>query len=195
MLEGPLHPAADPSKHSNFCNYFRLVRDGETLDSEQLEDFGLARRELFNDTVSRANMVVTTLSNTGDYTLWEHFLPNVIILDEASRALEPDVWNILGNYNAAASFLVIGDDSQLQPVVMSGQKKRASKSGDNSFSRQLKLSYFARCKHLGRPSVLSNVQYRMMEPIGTMMSNLFYSGSLRNAIGTEIAARRHLCTN
>ena len=48
---------------------------------------GIAPRNMLDDTIKRASVVVTTLSNTGEFSLLKHFNPHVVILDEAELGL------------------------------------------------------------------------------------------------------------
>lgn len=75
---------------------FEDTKRGEKFDIDTAKAFGLARRNLIDDTISRADIIITTLSNTGEASLVKHLNPNLIILDEAARALEIDMWNVLG---------------------------------------------------------------------------------------------------
>lgn len=132
-------------------------------------------------------MIVTTLSNTGDFAIYDNFQPAVILLDEASRALEPDMWNLIGNYNAH-SLVMIGDDAQLQLNIMSAQNGDGG-SYPNPFSDQLNMSYFAKSKLLGREFVMLKVQYRMIPEIANMISKTFYGEQLANSLETRIFSR------
>ena len=75
------------------------MKDDRRLDREERAHFGLAPGNLINDIIRKANVIVTTLSNTEEPSLVINFLSNVIILDEATLAVEPDMWNIFGNYD------------------------------------------------------------------------------------------------
>ena len=121
------------------------------------------------------------MSNSGDAGCYAAFHPHLIIVDEATRAVEPDMWNILGNY-AKTPLVLIGDEAQLRPVVM-------STLNENGFMQPLRVSFFQRLKMLGHPSVLFKIQYRMVAPVGTMISTLFYRGRLINGAGTALASR------
>lgn len=88
-------------KSTGFIFHFFIFRDGFSrlsegivIDPEESQQFGVAHRELLNVTMRHASVVVTTLCNPGDYTLYEYFKPSVIIMDEASRATELDMWNV-----------------------------------------------------------------------------------------------------
>ena len=180
-LAEPRHPRANSKRHSVFAAYFNRVAAEEVLDNRDQKAYGEARRVLREHTLSLANVVVTTLSNTGDASIYTSFIPQLIVMDEATRAVELDVWNILGNY-PKTNTVMIGDENQLLPVVQ-------STVDNNGFGRQLRLSLFQRLKRLGHPSVQFDIQYRMVAPIATMVSKWFYSGQLHNGEGIELSAR------
>lgn len=95
------------------------------------------------------------------------------MLDEASKPTEPESWNILANYRPRA-FIFVGDHQQLKPVVMSRPDR-------NNFAGQLSISLFARIRLAGYPGIMFNEQHRMHPAIARLVSEVFYSGALRDA--------------
>ena len=154
---------------------------GDPLDEADAKAYTIHKNALRTHTLSIANAIVTTVTNSGDAALYSVFNPCLVVIDEATRAVEPDMWNILGHYPSAA-LLMVGDEAQLPPVVLSDNK-------DNGFSSPLRMSLFLRLKLLGIPSVLLHEQYRMVEDIGSMVSNVFYHGQLTNGPGTKLQDR------
>jgi len=104
-----------------------------------------------------------------------HF--DVALIDEAGQLTIPA---ILGALRFARSFILVGDEKQLPPLVLS---KEAGAQG-------LSVSLFSTLKQLDeqhrqeRPQEVSacvplRVQYRMHETISSFASRSFYSGQLR----------------
>lgn len=66
-----------------------------------------------------ADIIVTTVSNTGDTAI---YLFGFQVIPHSGRqsqlSPEPNMWNVLGNYNPAA-LVMIGNKKQLPPLVMS----------------------------------------------------------------------------
>lgn len=174
-------PMADIKRHGRFRYLYDQQRANVSLDKDEQKSFGIARQALRKRTLELAHVVITTASNAGDHSLYSTFKPALIVVDEASRLLEADSWNLLGNYNKTP-LIMIGDENQLRPVV-------ASTSENNGFLYSMQVSLFHRLKLLGHPSVLLNVQYRMLDVIGNMVSDLFYARKLTNGSGTDLASR------
>jgi ABC-type uncharacterized transport system fused permease/ATPase subunit len=62
------------------------------------------------------------------------FKPSLIVLDEATWALEPDMWKALENYSNTP-LIMIGDKTQLRLVVVSTHK-------DEEVRESIRLSSF-----------------------------------------------------
>lgn len=122
-------------------------------------------------TLSLADVVVTTVSNSGDAALLGFYNPHLIVVDEANRVTELDMCNILGNYDPA-TLLLIGDEKQLPPVVQ-------SKREENGVGNLLHLSLFRRLVILDHTCVLLRVQYRMVDVISDMIFSRFPCGTLK----------------
>jgi hypothetical protein len=99
----------------------------------------------------------------------------------SSRFLEADTWNVLGNY-AKTPLVLIGDEAQLRLVML-------STSDDNEFVYSMKLFLFHRLKLLRHSFVMLNVQYRMIDIMRTMISNLLYERNLVNDSDTDLSSR------
>ena len=95
------------------------------------------------------------------------------ILDESAKAVETEVNPILG-HNACEDFLFIGDPQQLPPLFKGEDK-------DNNLSPQRRLSLFERLVHNGFRHIMLNEQFRMVEEIASIVSEVFYKGQLRTA--------------
>lgn len=91
IAEGPDHPKANADAHEVFVNCFEDMKRGQKFDVDAAKAFGLARRNLIDNTISKSNIIITTLSNTGEASLVKHFNPNVINRHvECPGKLRPD---------------------------------------------------------------------------------------------------------
>lgn len=88
--------------------------------------------------------------NFEDALLYSIFRPQLVILNKATKAIKPNMYNILGNY-LQISLVMVGNKAQLSPVALSDSKT-------NSFSSLLQM-LFQQLKLLSQPSVLLNKQY------------------------------------
>jgi DNA replication ATP-dependent helicase Dna2 len=103
-----------------------------------------------------------------------HF--DIAIIDEAGQLTIPA---ILGALRFAKRFILVGDEKQLPPLVLS-QKAAAAGLADSLFSYLKQLDYDYRKEHPGAisASVHLRVQYRMNRWISHFASRVFYEGQL-----------------
>lgn len=121
-----------------------------------------------------ANVTGMTCNRLGAYYFegdTEYF--DVVIIDEVCKATLPE---ILMPLTVADKAILVGDPKQLPPVFCSEEIEVIQRL--EHFDLQ-KLFYindlFSICKH-----VMLDTQYRMVDEIGTMVSDLFYQGILKN---------------
>ena len=92
---------------------------------------------------------------------------DVCIVDEAGQILEPVC---LGPLRSATSFVLVGDDNQLPPLVVSGAAQKGGMA-DSLFSR-LARAHPVAVQHL-------TFQYRMNRDIMSVCNALVYEGQLK----------------
>ncbi|RAH59268.1 hypothetical protein BO85DRAFT_511985 [Aspergillus piperis CBS 112811] len=98
------------------------------------------------------------------------FRPELIVIDEAARASEADLWPVFANYGPRG-YLMIGDPFQLHPVVESTpQNSPLYAVSATSIFRRLHMNGMLLC--------MVDVQYRMASMLGDLVSQLFYQGWL-----------------
>lgn len=140
--------------------------------------------------VGQSKVVLATLHGAGGHQLrGERF--DVVIIDEASQALEAACWiPLLG----AAKVVLAGDHLQLPPTVKSSSSSapapsRNGNSKDSSSSSidpkvkvsgNLELTLFTRLLSLHGPSIkrMLTTQYRMHRLISSFPSTELYEGKL-----------------
>jgi DNA replication ATP-dependent helicase Dna2 len=102
---------------------------------------------------------------------------DVAIIDEAGQLTVPA---ILGALRFAKRFILVGDEKQLPPLVMSEKAAGAGlKDSLFSFLKQLDYDYTKSHPREDSACVSLKVQYRMNTPISQFASDIFYGGALR----------------
>lgn len=104
---------------------------------------------------------------------------DVCILDEASKALATES---LVPMSLALSWILVGDEKQLPPFVDAALDDRAILREYSLDRRDLEDTGFARFSTLLPPANIKHLtsQYRMAKPIGDLISECFYGGSLQS---------------
>jgi superfamily I DNA and/or RNA helicase len=102
-------------------------------------------------------------------------------VNEVTRSLKVDIWNILSNY-VKKLLLLIDDDAQLRSIILND-------SNQNEFVYSMLMSLFHRLKLLRHSSMLLKTQYRMLNVIENMISTLFYDQRLKNDHETNLISR------
>ncbi|KGO48656.1 hypothetical protein PEX1_002750 [Penicillium expansum] len=158
------------------------------------DDLKLLRKEFrqreskcVDNLVRESSVVLATLHGAGGHQLKNQKF-DVVIIDEASQALEAQCWiSLLG----ADKVVLAGDHLQLPPTVKStGQKDKASKGTDEKTDTNtdietlkgvsLERTLFDRLLALHGPGIkrMLTTQYRMHEKIMRFPSDELYDGKL-----------------
>ena len=134
-------------------------------------------RGCVNELVRGSKVVLATLHGAGGYQL-RNTTFDVVIIDEASQALEAQCWIPL---LSAKKVILAGDHLQLPPTIKSTQPKNTS-SKDPSILKNisLEITLFDRLLSLHGPSIkrLLTTQYRMHELIMRFPSSALYDDKL-----------------
>lgn len=134
-------------------------------------------RRCVGDLVGRSKVVLATLHGSGGHQLrGERF--DVVIIDEASQALEAQCWvALLG----ASKAVCAGDHLQLPPTIKSLNSSSKEKSkGPSPKAPTLETTLFDRLLALHGPSIkrMLTTQYRMHEKIMRFPSDELYDSKL-----------------
>lgn len=143
-------------------------------------------RRCVSSLVAGSKVVLATLHGAGGFQLrGEQF--DVVVIDEASQALEAQCWVPL---LAASKAICAGDHLQLPPTIKSLnlKKKGSSKKGKDATDGEegvvkgatLETTLFDRLLELHGPSIkrMLTTQYRMHEKIMRFPSDELYEGKL-----------------
>ena len=118
--------------------------------------------------LNSSDIILSTINNSADERLEDFDFP-IVIIDEATQALEPDC--LLTLYHGAEMVVLIGDEKQLGPTVIS---KEAEASG-------LDISLFERlCYYYKGSNFISTLkeQYRMHEFLYRFSNDKFYDNEI-----------------
>ena len=135
-------------------------------------------KQCVNTLVGGSKVVLATLHGAGGFQLRnEEF--DVVIIDEASQALEAQCWIPL---LSAKKVILAGDHLQLPPTIKSTPSKPAPKpdSPTTNSTLTLETTLFDRLLTLHGPSIkrMLKIQYRMHEKIMRFPSDNMYSSAL-----------------
>lgn len=162
----------------------RKARDACATGSIKFSELVETEKRITKKILEKADVVVGTCVGCGRDELQELRFQFVVV-DEATQASEPDVLiplSITINNGIQAQLVLVGDQHQLPPTVLSRKQGKIVRMG-------LETSLFLRLWRNGIDTQLLNVQYRMHPQISKFPSVHFYFKRLLNGIG---AAERPL---
>lgn len=119
--------------------------------------------------ITNADVVVCTCDTSGARVL-DELVFNTVLIDEASQATEPEV--LVPITHGAQRVILVGDQCQLQPVVLSGQCKQCG----------LDCSLFERLIRIGMNTSLLRTQYRMHPILSAFSNHVFYNDKLKDGV-------------
>ncbi|PFX23271.1 uncharacterized protein LOC111333194 [Stylophora pistillata] len=138
--------------------------------SDKKDRNGRIDRKVAKKILESCKIVCTTLISAGS-SLLDGFVFKRVLVDEASQATEPA--NLVSLSHGCEKLVLVGDDKQLPPMVLS----EIAKGPD-----LLTCSMFSRLRKEGVPVRMLNVQYRMHPSIALFPSRQFYDGKLINGV-------------
>lgn len=155
------------------------------------KEFRERESKCVNNLVTESSVVLATLHGAGGHQLKNQKF-DVVIIDEASQALEAQCWISL---LSADKVVLAGDHLQLPPTVKStGQKPKKAKEAAQPPEQTLKgvsleRTLFDRLLALHGPGIktMLTTQYRMHETIMRFPSDELYEGKL--IAGEAVKAR------
>ncbi|OIW35059.1 DNA helicase [Coniochaeta ligniaria NRRL 30616] len=146
---------------------------------ELRKEYRERERKCVSNLVGGSKVVLATLHGSGGYQVrGEQF--DVVIIDEASQALEAQCWVAL---LSAKKAVCAGDHLQLPPTIKSlnsKSKPKKPKDGEAATGTGLETTLFDRLLALHGPSIkrMLTTQYRMHEKIMRFPSDELYEGKL-----------------
>ncbi|KAI0160364.1 DNA helicase [Xylariaceae sp. FL1272] len=145
---------------------------------ELRKEFRQRERTCIDTLVKNSKVVLATLHGAGGHQIKDQKF-DVVIIDEASMALEAQCWVPL---LTAKKAVFAGDHCQLPPTVMSKNSKTKANKGDDEVIKgvSLETTLFDRLLSLHGPSIkrMLTTQYRMHEAIMRFPSDQLYESKL-----------------
>jgi len=146
---------------------------------ELRKEFREREKKCVSTLVKGSKVVLATLHGAGGYQLKDEDF-DVVIIDEASQALEAQCWVPL---LSACKVILAGDHLQLPPTIKSLNSKTKPKAKDEEGlikGMTLETTLFDRLLKLHGPEikVMLTIQYRMHEKIMRFPSDELYEGKL-----------------
>lgn len=157
----------------NFRTILRQYQETETVDQQDQAVFRLQYQMMVRRVFDLSYIVLATCNNSASADLVSAYLPDVIIIDEASRAAEIESLIPIGNNPSAKRVVLVGDHKQLAPV--------GPLYDENEFGLQRCLSLFERLLRLNYPSSVLTEQYRATTDIMDFYATYIYDGNLTKA--------------
>lgn len=128
--------------------------------------------------ITRSKVVLATLHGSGGFQLRDERF-DVVLIDEASQALEAQCWVPL---LSASKAVCAGDHLQLPPTIKSlrSSSSKTSSSSKKTTAVSLETTLFDRLLALHGPAIkrMLTTQYRMHESIMRFPSDALYEGRL-----------------
>lgn len=106
---------SNPKKNSKIIELINK-REKYGLKKSEEEDYKNYMEEFEERIINKSDIILSTINNSADSRLKDYYFP-IVIIDEATQALEPDI--LLPLYHRAEMVVLIGDEKQLGPVVIS----------------------------------------------------------------------------
>jgi DNA polymerase alpha-associated DNA helicase A len=163
---------------------------------ELRKEYRERERKCVSNLVQGSKVVLATLHGAGGFQLRDEKF-DVVIIDEASQALEAQCWVPLLSANKA---VCAGDHLQLPPTIKSlNSKSKAKVKGEDGNvpavkGATLETTLFDRLLALHGPSIkrMLTTQYRMHEKIMRFPSDELYEGKLVAAEGVKARLLKEL---
>lgn len=127
-----------------------------------------------------ANVIGMTCNRVAAYNFDTTEIFDIVIIDEVCKATLPEILSPLAVSQKA---VLIGDPKQLPPVFCS-EEQEVIKSIENCNLN--KFMYIDSLFEERKKVSTLDTQYRMSNQIGSMISNLFYNGLLKNGRNKDI---------
>ena len=155
-------------KNRKINELFEKKKKYGVLKGEDYNSYNKLMGEYQTKILNSCDIILSTINNSYDQRLSNYNFP-IVIIDEGTQALEPDC--LLALYHKAQMVVIIGDEKQLGPVVIS----------PNSSASGISISLFERliCYYDGSNFISTlTEQYRMHKFLYEFSNKKFYNGQM-----------------
>ena len=158
----------NPKSNERIINLMERREKYGNLNKKDFDEYKKMLSNFEEKIIDSSDIILSTISNSADSRLKDYYFP-IVIIDEATQSLEPDC--LLPLYHKAEMTILIGDEKQLGPIVIS---KDAETSG-------FEISLFERLSFYYEGSnfiSILNEQYRMHEFLYRFSNEKFYQNQM-----------------
>ena len=175
-------------KHADVDKSLQSLRLSLTLIEERgpdrydMDDVRMAINRLMELTLANADAIFCTTNTASKVNLYKNFQPGLIICDEACRSTEISTLSLFAFYCPDA-WIFAGDHNQMRPIVLSAdrEKEHYKVRFQNTFYKQLLLSFMHRMLTIGHPVSFLAEQHRCDGGSSRLPSDMFYYGRVVDA--------------
>ena len=147
-----------------------------SLKGEDYDKYQKIMEEYKNKILNPCDIILSTINNSADSRISGYNFP-IVIIDEATQDLEPDC--LLPLYHNAQMVIIIGDEKQLGPTIIS----------QNSNNSGISVSLFERLSYYYEGSNFISIldeQYRMHEFLYRFSNKHFYNNQMKTKINIKL---------
>ncbi|KAL8857991.1 MAG: hypothetical protein Q9178_005451 [Gyalolechia marmorata] len=181
----------DKNPHAAFVQASRGEHWARDSSEEEVLAYKTAEKALMQDTLRKAWVVGTTLSNAADSNSKNGRKPRVILVDECCQATELEALLVYAhNSETVVLIIFIGDPRQLPPTILTHNQNWQG-TLVNAFAPQLRWTYFERLHRRGFYVYRLNTNFRLVEPLTDPWNPLWYDGTLVTHPSAKLAKRPH----
>ncbi|KIW75696.1 hypothetical protein Z517_10438 [Fonsecaea pedrosoi CBS 271.37] len=174
-------PLCDAGRFTEFADLYTRFTNGDLFSSKDWTNLDLRLDELLAHTISHASVICATVGGAADdFCSTNYAEAELIVVDEATRVPEYQMWPLFAFYTKAIGKILVGDPNQLGPLIKGDDTKDSGKLIINPLQDQLEMSLQQRLQSAGFKSAFFNVQYRAVEKIAQIYSNVCYGGLLQH---------------
>ncbi|OAL18202.1 hypothetical protein AYO20_11769 [Fonsecaea nubica] len=181
-------PLCDAGRFTEFADLYTRFTNGDLFSSVDWTNLDLRLDELLAHTISHASVICATVGGAADdFCSTNYAQAELIVVDEAARVPEYQMWPLFAFYPKAVGKILVGDPNQLGPMIKGDDTKDSAKLIINPFQDQLEMSLQQRLQSAGFKSAFFNVQYRAVEKNAQIYSNVCYGGLLQHGRTSKLA--------
>ena len=163
-------------KNKKLKDLMKKRKEFGALKGDDLTEYNKLISEYEKKILDSCDIVLSTFNNSADSRIKNYEFP-IVIMDEATQDLEPD--SLLPLYHKAQMVVIIGDEKQLGPTVISS----------NSSITGISISLFERlCYYYNGSNFISilDEQYRMHEFLYRFSNEHFYNNQMKTNIQIKL---------
>ena len=158
---------SNPKKNEKIIKLIKK-REKYGLKKSEEDEYKEYMEEFEQRIINSCDIILSTINNSADSRLKDYYFP-IVIIDEATQSLEPDI--LLPLYHRAEMVVLIGDEKQLGPIVISREAEVAG----------FDISLFERfCYYYEGSNFITTLkeQYRMHEFLYRFSNDKFYNNQM-----------------